>query len=114
MSNSGLDQIDTEHERGADQDPSKLIPVEKGHAAKRRLEPIIEGDPQHREKRDEEEKARPIALKPAPCLFACHGAVPPPRSCKDGGSLLKASRFRDRSEERRVGKECRARWSTDH
>ena len=31
-----------------------------------------------------------------------------------GGSIFLSNIFRDRSEERRVGKECRSRWSPYH
>ena len=30
------------------------------------------------------------------------------------GTTLRVREFRGRSEERRVGKECRSRWSPDH
>src|SRR5437763_17073266 len=39
----------------------------------------------------------------ARAIFSAHGVAPPVRQ-----------QAKDRSEERRVGKECRSRWSPDH
>ena len=33
---------------------------------------------------------------------------------RPAGELVKAAKAFERSEERRVGKECRSRWSPDH
>src|SRR5688572_33245007 len=47
---------------------------------------------------------------PSPSPTACR-----PRRCKPSASRSPASpASRSRSEERRVGKECRARWAPDH
>ena len=37
-----------------------------------------------------------------------------PRAGRHGGEVVVAGRLRERSEERRVGKECRSRWSPYH
>src|SRR5207237_3647876 len=55
---------------------------------------------------------RGVALQPARCSIVtsrASGSAPP-----SSLSLATGNQLPDRSEERRVGKECRAGWSTDH
>src|SRR5439155_21226871 len=51
-----------------------------------------------------------------PCerVFLFSLDIPPDRSRKDSGRLLRPACVCDRSEERRVGKECRLRWWLDY
>ena len=45
----------------------------------------------------------------------CHTDIPETADTLEGNALLKSSFiYNNRSEERRVGKECRSRWSPYH
>src|SRR5688572_19413831 len=46
--------------------------------------------------------------------FTGYGAISIARGLADGGTLLCLELSDERSEERRVGKECRSRWSPYH
>src|SRR2546422_9604043 len=52
-----------------------------------------------------------VVTKPDSSVFSLHGNSR--NSCEGGASSL-ISRILTRSEERRVGKECRSRWSPYH
>ena len=60
------------------------------------------------------EKIQKIGIVPVVVLDDAKDAAPLAKALCEGGLPCAEVTFRTRSEERRVGKECRSRWSPYH